>query len=92
MPRRSRYPVAVKSNGPIIPMTFNVTATWDPEAEVFCSQSDIPGLVVEAETFDEFVEIVRALAPDMIAANLPDHPGPYSIHVEARRNLVLAGA
>jgi hypothetical protein len=39
----------------IMPRTFTVTASWDPEARVFTSQSDIPGLVVEAETYEELV-------------------------------------
>lgn len=51
--------------------SFTVTATWDPDARVFTSQSDIPRLVIEAATFEEFVDLVRALAPDVIAANLP---------------------
>ena len=51
--------------------SFTVTATWDPEAGVFYSHSDIPGLHVEAATFDEFVALVRDLAPEMIADNLP---------------------
>ena len=35
--------------------SFMVTANWDQNAQVFTSQSDIPGLVVEAETFEEFI-------------------------------------
>ena len=50
---------------------FVITATWDAEAGVFTSQSNIPGLVVEAETFEEFVQLVQTLAPEIIAANLP---------------------
>lgn len=69
--------------------SFTVTATWDTEAGVFTSQSDVPGLHVEAATFDEFVELVRDLAPEMIADNRPELKGPFSIHIEARRDLVL---
>lgn len=50
---------------------FTVTANWDDEAKVFTSTSDIPGLVVEADTFEEFVSLVEALAPEMLEANLP---------------------
>jgi Domain of unknown function (DUF1902) len=57
---------------------FTVTAIWDPEAKVFTSQSDIPGLVVEAATFEELVDLVEALAPEVIAANLPDIPPPQT--------------
>ena len=69
---------------------FVITATWDAEAGVFTSQSNIPGLVVEAETFEEFVQLVQALAPEMIAANLPDAPRPYRVSVETRRELAVA--
>lgn len=69
--------------------TFKVIATWDPEAQVFTSQSDIPGLVVEAESFDEFLFIVEDLAPDVIAANLPEAKGPYTIYIETSRALAI---
>ena len=68
-----------------MPNSFLVTATWDAEARVFTSQSDIPGLVIEAETFEEFVELVRALAPEVIAANLPTARGPIARLISARR-------
>ena len=34
--------------------------------------------------------LVRDLAPEMIADNLSSLPGPHVVHVEARRDLVLA--
>lgn len=70
--------------------SYTVTATWDQEARVFTSQSDIPGLVVEAETFEEFVDLVRSLAPEVIAANLPEARGPHTVHVETRLDLAVA--
>ncbi len=73
-----------------MPNAFTVTATWDPEARVFTSQSDIPGLVIEAETFEEFVDLVRAMAPEVIAANLPLAKGPHTLHVETRLDLAVA--
>ena len=73
-----------------MPKSFLVTATWDPQARVFTSQSDIPGLVVEAETFEQFVELVRALAPEVIAANLPAENGPHKLRIETRFDLAVA--
>ena len=70
--------------------TFTVTATWDSAAGVFTSQSDLPGLVVEAVTFEEFVDLVQSLAPGVIAANLPESRGPHRIQVETRRELAVA--
>ncbi|MBK5962376.1 hypothetical protein CCR97_29920 [Rhodoplanes elegans] len=72
--------------------SFTVTATWDADAGVFYSQSDVPGLHIEAETFDAFLELVRDLAPEMIADNRPDIEGPYSVQVVARRELILPAA
>lgn len=72
--------------------SFTVTAIWDAEAGVFYSQSDIPGLHVEAATFDEFVALVRDLAPEMIADNLPQAKGPFAVHVEGRCDFVISAA
>jgi Domain of unknown function (DUF1902) len=74
------------------PVSFTVTATWDAEAGVFYSQSDIPGLHVEAPTFDAFVALVRDLAPEMIADNLPQAKGPFAVRIEGRCDLVLSAA
>ena len=62
--------------------TFKVTATWDPDAKVFTSLSDIPGLVIEAETFEEFIALVEDLAPDVVAANLPQVKRPYHFDIQ----------
>jgi Domain of unknown function (DUF1902) len=71
---------------------FNISAIWDDEAGVFYSQSDIPGLHVESQSFDEFVSLVRDLAPDVIAQNMPTIAGPFSISISAQRGLTLTAA
>jgi hypothetical protein len=59
---------------------YHVRADWDSDARVWVSTSNIPGLVVEAETLPEFFEPVQALAPDLLADNAPSrhtsHSGP----------------
>lgn len=70
--------------------TFTVTAVWDAQAEVFTTQSDIAGLVVEAATFEELVDLVRALAPEVIAANVPTASLPYKVEIVTRRELAVA--
>jgi Domain of unknown function (DUF1902) len=70
--------------------TLSVAAHWDEDAKVFYSESDIPGLCVEAATFDSFVEIVEDLARDVIATNLPDLAAPYVIRIATARTLTLA--
>ncbi len=69
---------------------FTVTAIWDCEASVLTSQSDISGLVIEADTFEEFVELVEALAPEVISTNLPDAARPFTVNIETRRELADA--
>lgn len=69
---------------------FTVTAIWDPEAQVFTTESDIPGLVVEAETFEELVDLIRSLAPEVIAANVPAALPPHSVQIVTRRELAVA--
>ena len=70
--------------------TFTVTAIWDDEAGVFTTQSDIPGLVVEAATFEELVDLVRALAPEVISTNIPGAPAAYNVEILTRREFAVA--
>jgi hypothetical protein len=62
--------------------TFYVKAIWDPEAEVWCSESDIPGLVLETATLAEFESLARHFAPELLAENLGVH-GSVPIRFEA---------
>ena len=67
---------------------YHVQADWDPEAEVWISSSNIPGLVIEAETLGEFIDLVQALAPEMLADNL-GIKGPVPVEVRANRTFDL---
>ena len=58
--------------------TYHVEALWDPEAGVWVSQSDVPGLVIETATLAEFEALMKALIPEMIA----DHDGDAAASVE----------
>jgi hypothetical protein len=52
-------------------MEYFVQARWDVEAGVYFSETNIPGLTIEAETLHEFIEIAEELAPQMLEANVP---------------------
>lgn len=67
---------------------FHVQADWDAEAKVWISSSNIPGLVVEADTLPEFVELVQALAPELLADNLGLN-GPVPVEFRATETLEL---
>jgi hypothetical protein len=48
---------------------YHVEAHWDPEAKVWVSKSDVPGLVIETATLAEFEALMRELVPEMVADN-----------------------
>lgn len=55
--------------------TYIVVAQWDDEEEVwYTADTNVPGLVVEADTFDAFAAEARDLVPQLLVANhaLPD--------------------
>ena len=52
-----------------IKRSYFVRACWDEDAHVFWSESDIKGLHIEAETLEEFQELVGEFAPDLIFQN-----------------------
>jgi predicted RNase H-like HicB family nuclease len=48
-------------------MTYVVHVCHDSETgRYYVDSSDIPGLHVEADTFEEFVNIVQDVAPDLL--------------------------
>ncbi len=51
--------------------TFYVKAKWDEEAKVYYSETNVPGLNIEADTLKSFLELAEDLAPQMLQANLP---------------------
>ena len=57
---------------------YHVEARWDPEAKVWVSSSDVPGLVIETATLSEFEALMRELVPEMVA----DHDGEGAVSVE----------
>jgi hypothetical protein len=83
--RRSELGLSMKSS-------YYVKALWDPEAAVWISESDIPGLVIEASTLTEFEVLIWNLAPEVLAANEDISGARVSIDFSAttRRELAIA--
>ena len=48
---------------------FVVVAHWDDDAKVFYSESNIIGLHIEADTIEEFEEVMQSLAPELCYLN-----------------------
>jgi hypothetical protein len=72
--------------------TYHVAAIWDPESSVWVSETDIPGLVIEAETLAQFEQLMDALAPEMLAANTNLHNQSVGVDLraEGRREFAVA--
>ncbi len=70
--------------------TFKISAIWDVSLGIFVSESDVPGLVIETETFEEFVAMVEALAPDLIEFNLPVALRPFLLEIHVHRTLEIS--
>jgi len=71
--------------------SFYVKAIWDPEAEVWCSESDIPGLVIETATLAEFESLARQFASDLLTENLGIQ-GSVPIRFEAQGGFEVMAA
>ena len=70
---------------------FYVKAFWDDEASVWWSESNIPGLVLQTETLEEFQDLIQHFAPDLLAEALDIHEG-VPIRFEAVRQLARVAA
>lgn len=70
--------------------SYYVKASWDPEASVWISETDIPGLVIEAETLAEFEAAMVELAPEMLAANQSLENVRVSMDFTAQREFAVA--
>ena len=66
-------------------MQYTVKLIWEPDSKCWRTEApDIPGLWLEADTFDELVEQVSLAAPEILAFNCK-YTGPVEIIFEASR-------
>ncbi|MGZ8362815.1 MAG: DUF1902 domain-containing protein [Caulobacteraceae bacterium] len=73
-------------------LSYYVEAIWDPEHKVWCSESNIPGLVIETATLDEFEALVRHFAPELLAENVGHEAVQAPIEFRSRSILHLSAA
>ena len=73
---------------------YTVHAQWDAESETWWTDGeDLPGLTCQAETFDQLVEVILDLAPDLLHANLAIPTGQQvDITVVAERRAACTAA
>lgn len=71
---------------------ITIQARWDGEASVWIATSaDVPGLVVEADSWPGMIEEVRLVLPDLMEVTGQDSKD-ISLTFKAEEHLDLAGA
>jgi len=71
---------------------INIQARWDGEAKVWTATSrDVPGLVVEADTWSGMIEEVKLILPDLLELSGENNQN-LSVTFKAEEHLDLAGA
>ncbi len=71
---------------------ITIDARWDGEASVWIATSDeVPGLVVEADTWPSMIDEVRLVLPDLLELSGQGHE-KLSLTFKAEEHLDLAGA
>jgi hypothetical protein len=68
---------------------FAVHARWDVESRTWWTDGeDIPGLCCQAATFEDLVDSILSLAPELLVANgiLPRDAGDIAITITGERH------
>lgn len=71
-------------------MEYIVNLTWDNEANVwYATSDDVPGLIMESESYDTLLARVRRAVPELLELNCPGFlPGPI-LFVSKRREMAV---
>ncbi len=70
-------------------MEYKVKISWDAEASVWIATSDdIPGLVLESESFDKLLAETRSAAPELLAINRPESAVTNILFLSERRESI----
>jgi hypothetical protein len=71
--------------------SITIDARWDAEASVWIATSnDVPGLVVEADTWPAMIEEVRLVLPDLLELS-GERNDKLSLTFRAEEHLEVAG-
>jgi len=71
--------------------SITIDARWDDEASVWLATSpDVPGLVVEAETWPSMIDEVRVTLPELLSLS-GQGDDPLSLTFKVEEHLDVAG-
>lgn len=68
---------------------YNVIVEWDDDAQVWVASSeDVPGLATGADTFEELIEKLKIVIPELLVENglLPAGTDDVPFAIRAERN------
>ena len=69
---------------------YTIDLLWDDEASVWIAESqDLPGLILESESFDTLVERVKKAVPELLELSGTVHT-QIKLHFKAERLAVVA--
>jgi predicted RNase H-like HicB family nuclease len=69
---------------------YTIIFFWDDEASVWIAESeDLPGLILESDSFDNLVEKVKKAVHDLLELNETNHR-QVKLHFKAERLAVVA--
>ena len=67
---------------------YHVTAEWDDEAQVWVASSeDVPGLATGADTFEDLIQKLKVVIPELLVENglLPAGAEAVPFEIRAER-------
>jgi predicted RNase H-like HicB family nuclease len=71
-------------------LEYTIIFFWDDEASVWIAESkDLPGLILESDSFDNLVERVKKAVPDLLEFNRTNYR-QEKLHFKAERLAVVA--
>jgi predicted RNase H-like HicB family nuclease len=69
---------------------YTIVFFWDDEASVWIAESeDLPGLILESDSFDTLVEKVKEAVPELLALSGSNNH-QIKLHFKAERLAVVA--
>jgi len=69
---------------------YTILLIWDDEASVWIAESDdIPGLILESDSFNVLIERVKIAIPDLLEIDGKEH-SQAKLHFKAERLAIVA--
>ena len=72
-------------------MEYTVNIIWDDEARVWMATGDdVPGLILESDSYDRLVERVKAAVPELLKLSGRKEPAYKVVFLSRRQEMISA--